>query len=205
MGSTGAPPLSTSEAFGLGGLAACCAAYSPALPVGTQRFYRNSVSAFSEIVKREGVLGLMRGTGAACLRTAMGSSVQVPSYVWTKRQLAQHGILPADSFWIFLASSSVSGLFVVSIVFNPLKCCVLTRMYNQPTKTLKSGRTIGLLYQSPIDALIKIARAEGFLGWYKGTMAHFLRILPQTIITLTANDSIIKLYRQIQSGKVRTS
>lgn len=39
--------------------------------------------------------------------------VQLPSYNFTKHQLVKHNILPADSTWTFLASSSVSGLCVV--------------------------------------------------------------------------------------------
>lgn len=40
--------------------------------------------------------------------------VQLPTYNWTKNQLVSRGILPADSTWTFLASSSVSGVCVVS-------------------------------------------------------------------------------------------
>lgn len=43
----------------------------------------------------------------------MGSSVQLPTYNWTKNQLVTRGILPADSIWTYLASSSVSGVCVV--------------------------------------------------------------------------------------------
>ena len=42
--------------------------------------------------------------------------VQLPSYNWTKNHLISNGILPADSVWTFLASSSVSGMCVVCIV-----------------------------------------------------------------------------------------
>ena len=45
----------------------------------------------------------------------------------------------------------------------------LTRMYNQPTKRLPDGRTVGLLYKNPIDCLWKTLRAEGVFGWYKGS------------------------------------
>jgi hypothetical protein len=43
--------------------------------------------------------------------------VQLPSYNWTKNQLVSRGILAADSIWTFLASSSVSGVCVVSGAF----------------------------------------------------------------------------------------
>ena len=75
---------------------------------------------------------------AAILRTSMGSSVsscapsmigrfdlfqqvQLPSYNFTKTQLVKHDILPANSTWTFLASSSVSGACVVRFhVYAPL-------------------------------------------------------------------------------------
>lgn len=50
-------------------------AYSPALPIGTQHAYRNSVHALSSVVKKEGWMGLSRGVGSAMLRTAMVSHI----------------------------------------------------------------------------------------------------------------------------------
>lgn len=88
-------------------------AYSPALPVGTQHHYKSSFDALSTIFRADGFRGLIRGIDAAILRTAMGSSVQLPSYNWTKSILVNHGILPADSHWTWLASSTVSGACVV--------------------------------------------------------------------------------------------
>ena len=66
-------------------------AYSPALPVGTQRYYKNSFAALSSVVRTEGARGLVRGIDAAILRTSMGSSVQLPSYNFTKQQLVSRG------------------------------------------------------------------------------------------------------------------
>ncbi|KAF8884859.1 mitochondrial carrier [Mucidula mucida] len=167
-------------------------AYSPALPVGTQHHYRSTLHALTCIIQDEGPRGLLRGVNAAVLRTAAGSSVQVPSYVWAKHQLVGHGILPADSFWTFLASSSVSGLVALAAM-QPTDT-VLTRMYNQPTRVLPNGKHVGVLYKNPIDALVKIFRTEGPLGWYKGSFAHFLRFTPHTIMTLTFNDMITSFY-----------
>ncbi|PFH52255.1 hypothetical protein AMATHDRAFT_2261 [Amanita thiersii Skay4041] len=169
-------------------------AYSPALPVGAQHYYKSSFDALSTIYRAEGLHGLVRGMDAAILRTSMGSSVQLPSYNFTKNQLVKHGILPADSTWTFLASSSFSGM-CVCLVMQPADTA-LTRMYNQPTTQLPNGRTVGVLYKNPIDCLWKTFKAEGIRGWYKGSTAHFLRIAPHTIITLTANDIIINIYRK---------
>ncbi|KAF8899066.1 mitochondrial carrier domain-containing protein [Infundibulicybe gibba] len=174
-------------------------AYSPALPVGAQHYYRSSFDALSTIFRAEGYRGLVRGMDAAILRTSMGSSVQLPSYNFTKNQIVKRGIMPADSALTFLASSSVSGI-CVCIVMQPADTA-LTRMYNQPTIRRDDGKLKGTLYRNPIDCLWKTFKAEGVRGWYKGSTAHFLRIAPHTIITLTANDLIINLYKKARDRR----
>lgn len=173
-------------------------AYSPALPVGAQHYYKNSFDALSTIFRAERFRGLVRGIDAAILRTSMGSSVQLPSYNFTKNQLVKHDILPANSPWTFLASSSVSGM-CVCLVMQPADTA-LTRMYNQPTIRGPDGRLTGALYKNPLDCLWKTFKTEGMYGWYKGSTAHFLRIAPHTIITLTAYDIIIGLYKNIRNS-----
>ncbi|KAI1793119.1 mitochondrial carrier [Ganoderma leucocontextum] len=174
-------------------------AYSPVLPVGAQHYYKNPWDALKSIWKVEKFRGLVRGIDAAALRTAMGSSVQLPSYNWTKNQLITRGITRGDSLWTFLASSSVSGLCVLAMM-QPTDT-VLTRMYNQPTIQTPDGRYIGALYKNPLDCLWKTLKAEGPLGWYKGSTAHLLRIVPHTIVTLTANDIIVGLYKRVRDGQ----
>ncbi|KAI0004194.1 oxaloacetate carrier [Russula compacta] len=175
-------------------------AYSPALPVGTQHYYKNSWDALKTIYQRERLRGFVRGVDAAMLRTSMGSSVQLPTYNWTKNQLVSRSILPADSIWTYLASSSVSGVCVL-VMMQPADT-TLTRMYNQPTTQLPNGMIVGTLYKSPLDCLWKTITTEGPLALYKGSTAHFLRIAPHTMITLTANDVIIGLYKRLRQGAV---
>ncbi|KAH9982618.1 oxaloacetate carrier [Lactifluus volemus] len=175
-------------------------AYSPALPVGTQHYYKSSWDALKTIYRRERFRGLVRGVDAAILRTSMGSSVQLPTYNWTKNQLVSRGVLPAHSIWTYLASSSVSGVCVL-VMMQPADTA-LTRMYNQPTTQLANGKTVGKLYKNPLDCLWKTITTEGPLALYKGSTAHFLRIAPHTIITLTANDIIIGLYKRLRRGTV---
>ncbi|RPD82273.1 mitochondrial carrier [Lentinus tigrinus ALCF2SS1-7] len=175
-------------------------AYSPVLPVGAQHYYKSSFDALKSIWRAEKFRGLVRGVDAAALRTAMGSSVQLPSYNWTKNQLVSHGIVRGDSIWAFLASSTVSGLCVLAMM-QPTDT-VLTRMYNQPTIRTPDGRHVGALYKNPLDCLWKTLKAEGPLGWYKGSTAHFLRIVPHTIVTLTANDIIVGLYKRVRDGRL---
>ncbi|KAJ3895174.1 mitochondrial carrier domain-containing protein [Lentinula edodes] len=174
-------------------------AYSPALPVGAQHYYKNSFDALSTIFRAERFRGLVRGIDAAILRTSMGSSVQLPSYNFTKNQLVKRGILPDNNAWTFLASSFVSGA-CVCVVMQPADTA-LTRMYNQPTIRNAEGKIVGALYKNPIDCLWKTFKTEGVRGWYKGSTAHFLRIAPHTIVTLTANDLIINLYKKVRDRR----
>jgi len=175
-------------------------AYSPALPVGTQHHYKSSWHALKTIYQKERFRGLVRGVDAAMLRTSMGSSVQLPTYNWTKSQLVSRNILPADSIWTYLASSSVSGVCVLAMM-QPADT-TLTRMYNQPTMKLPNGKIVGTRYKNPIDCLWKTITTEGPFALYKGSTAHFLRIAPHTIITLTANDVIIGLYKRLRRGTI---
>ncbi|KXN88851.1 Mitochondrial oxaloacetate transport protein [Leucoagaricus sp. SymC.cos] len=174
-------------------------AYSPALPVGAQHYYKSSFDALKTIFRAEGPRGFVRGIDAAILRTSMGSSVQLPSYNFTKNQLVKHGILAADSPWTFLLSSTVSGACVLAAM-QPADTA-LTRMYNQPTVRAPDGRLKGTLYNNPVDCLWKTFRIEGIRGLYKGSTAHFMRIFPHTVITLTMNDLIIILYMKTRDGR----
>ncbi|KAH9888862.1 oxaloacetate carrier [Cubamyces lactineus] len=171
-------------------------AYSPALPVGTQRYYRHGLDAVSTIVREEGVKGLLRGIDAAVFRGAIGGSVQLPSYIWAKSLVVHYGIASADSMWTYLMSSSIAGV-ILCLAMQPADT-TLTRMYNQPAIRRADGRTVGTLYKNPFDCLWKTFKTEGIFGWYKGSTAHFLRIAPHTIITLTANDLIVRAYLQLR-------
>ena len=91
--------------------------YSPFLPVGTQHPYRNAWDGLRQIHGAEGVGGLYRGIGAAMVRTGFGSSVQLPTYFFAKRQLVQH-IGMKEGPALHLASSTASGV-VVCIFMHP--------------------------------------------------------------------------------------
>lgn len=89
-------------------------AYSPFNPVGAQHNYTSVMNAFGVIVKAEGIKGLARGVDAAMLRTAMGSSVQLPAYNLAKSYLNQWGV--PDGVGQFLMASFFSGLCVCAVM-----------------------------------------------------------------------------------------
>jgi solute carrier family 25, member 34/35 len=58
-------------------------AYSPHVKIGkASHAYRNMWEGLNKILRGEGIRGLARGMDAAVLRTAMGSTVQLPAYNW---------------------------------------------------------------------------------------------------------------------------
>lgn len=87
-------------------------AYSPVLPVGAQHHYKSGLDAMSKIVAQDGVRGLWRGVSAAILRTCCGSAVQLPSYNYAKAFFSKYGLIDPNSFWMYMAASSVSGVVV---------------------------------------------------------------------------------------------
>lgn len=89
-------------------------AYSPFNPVGAQHNYPSVFAAFRTIVKADGLKGLARGVDAAMLRTAMGSSVQLPAYNLAKSYLGQWGV--TDGVGQFLMASFFSGLCVCAVM-----------------------------------------------------------------------------------------
>ena len=160
--------------------------YSPFLPVGTQHQYRNAWDGLSQIYKGEGARGLYRGVGPAMVRTAFGSSVQLPTYFLAKRRLVNWFGME-DGAPLHLMSSTCSGV-VVCIFMHPPDT-VMARMYNQT----------GNLYRGAFDCLFRTVKTEGILAVYKGFFAHLARILPHTILTLTFAEQTNKLMRKFEA------
>ncbi|TKY89858.1 hypothetical protein EX895_001155 [Sporisorium graminicola] len=187
-------------------------AYSPHVVIGkASHNYKSTVDGLVKIVKSEGLRGLARGMDAAVLRTAMGSTVQLPAYTWFKSYLTSMDVdanpynplkfiaNKPNSFFTYFASSVFSGLCVCAVM-QPADTA-LTRMYNQPVRIDERGRSVGTLYRNPFHCLYLTAKAEGVLGWYKGTTAHLFRIAPHTVLTLVVNEAYLRWYTNWKAGR----
>jgi len=153
--------------------------------VGTQHQYRNAWDGLKQIYTTEGTRGLYRGVVPAMVRTAFGSSVQLPTYFLAKRRLQSSFDLP-DGMPLHVLCSTCSGV-VVCIFMHPPDT-VMARMYNQT----------GNLYSSAFDCLFRTVKTEGVLAVYKGFFAHLARILPHTILTLTFAEQTNKWMRGVE-------
>lgn len=164
-------------------------AYSPFLKIGKSSYhYSSTFDGLRNIVRTDGLRGLARGMDAAILRTAMGSSVQLPSYNYAKAYLVNLKpentfswnplLLLAgrpDSFWTYLASSTFSGLCVCAVM-QPADTA-LSRVYNQPTmidggsnKGQGSFASVAWLTK-PLTAC-RTARGKSVGTLYRGEHAH---------------------------------
>lgn len=88
----------------------------------------------------------------------------------------------------------LSGVAVV--VFMTPADVVSTRLYNQTTDGSGKGR----LYAGPADCLVKVLRAEGLLGLYKGIGANYLRVGPHSVITLSMWTFLREMYAEGSSS-----
>lgn len=73
----------------------------------------------------------------------------------------------------------LSGI-AVAVAMTPLDV-ISTRLYNQALDI----RGKGLSYSGPLDCFIKVFKAEGLFGLYKGCLANYLRVGPHSVLTLS--------------------
>jgi len=156
------------------------------LPVGHQHQYKNGLHALTSVFKEEGFYGYLRGIQAAINRMIVASAVQLGSYDKAKELVLKHFQLK-ESLFAFSIAACISSL-LMTIVLNPLDV-VLTRLQNQP---IVDGK--GTYYKGWFDCIIKIAKIEGLYGFYKGTLPHYARLAPHTVILLVTFEKVKQLF-----------
>uniref|UniRef100_M3Z332 Mitochondrial glutamate carrier 2 n=1 Tax=Mustela putorius furo TaxID=9669 RepID=M3Z332_MUSPF len=90
-----------------------------------------------------------------------------------------------------LINGGVAGLVGVTCVF-PIDLAK-TRLQNQHGKDI---------YKGMIDCLMKTARADGFLGMYRGAAVNLTLVTPEKAIKLAANDFFRQLLMEDGYGQV---
>ena len=151
-------------------LQAQCAA--SAAQVGTQHNYSGFLDATYSILKEKGITGLFHGYRTACVRTSVGSSVQLASYDTMKTVAARKTKMQSDDVRVHLLSSTIAGVGMV-VAMNPFDV-LITRCYNNPHQK----DTVNIF-----GAFRQILQTEGPKGLYKGATGLFLRMTPHTILT----------------------
>ncbi|XP_026749191.2 solute carrier family 25 member 35-like isoform X1 [Galleria mellonella] len=163
------------------------AASHPSIAVGKQHSYKGFWHGCQTIYKTEGMRGFFAGISANCTRLAVGSAAQLTTFSVAKEALLNHKICNNSALGLAFAASSLSGI-IVAFTVCPFDV-ISVRLYNQGT-----GRDS--LYNGVWDCFRKICRTEGFIGLYKGIGPLYLRIAPQTTLSLVIwdllNNTLIK-------------
>ena len=143
--------------------------------VGAQHNYTSAWGGLRSIYKADGVRGLFRGANASIVRVVTGGTVQLSTYDTTKHEVMKLTGW-GEGVPLHFSASLLSG-FLVAVAMNPPDV-ISTRLYNQP---VVNGR--GQLYNGWLDCARKTLAAEGVRGYYKGFLAHYLRVGPHTLLT----------------------
>ena len=139
------------------------------LPVDQRRNYKGIVDTFARIIKEEGVGAFWRGSGPFVQRAMLVGVFQVATLdqfkvIYTKLLGQEKNSIPN----VFCAAMT-SGL-IYSIATMPLEASK-NRMASQ-----KPDPTTGKLpYTSTLQTLRSVIAKEGFLSFYKGYLAYYLR------------------------------
>lgn len=154
---------------------------STTMAIGHQHNYSGMLSAFSDILKKDGPAGLYKGSGLSVVRGIFGTAANLTTYSLLRDYILANNILP-DSPWTDALCSCTSSFVAVSLM-NPVDV-VRTRVYNQPSLPAgASAVTNNSYYHGGIDAMVKIVKYEGVGALYKGFTTNFMRLAPHFTLT----------------------
>ncbi|EDW77226.1 uncharacterized protein Dwil_GK22254 [Drosophila willistoni] len=154
------------------------------IAVGFQHEHSSMSDALRQIWQKNGIVGLWRGSVAALPRAAVGSGAQIATFGKTKSLLQEYDLVTQPSCNSFCAGLIAGSIMSVAITPPDV---ITTRLYNQGVDA--QGR--GLLYKGWLDCFLKIFKAEGVYGMYKGFWANYLRIAPHSTLVLLFFDELI--------------
>lgn len=163
-------------------------AQSDIVKIGTQHNYTSTLDCYRHILRERGVAGLFTGVTSGMLRVGVGSAVQLSSYDTCKNFVFASGLIAEESVLLHMGSAMTASILLV-FAMNPFDV-ISTRLYNQP---MKNG--VGTMYKNISDCAIKLLGTEGVTCFYKGTLAHYLRIGPHTVMTFIFWEKLKHLHR----------
>lgn len=95
-----------------------------------------------------------------------------------------------------IVASAFAGGFFLASAMTPFDV-VATRLFNQPV----DGKGKGILYRGILDCSLKILRAEGLSGFYKGFSASYLRLGPHTVLSILFWQTFRKRYVEYKNAE----
>ena len=136
--------------------------------------YSSTFDAFSTIWQSEGLVGLYHGVYPTMGRASMIASCEMSLYDMIKSSLMTM-YLTGDTILVHVVSGLITSLFA-SLASNPFDM-VRSRLMSQPKKS-------SLRYTGVMNCLTMSVQQEGLGVLWAGGVAYFLRLGPNTLLTL---------------------
>jgi solute carrier family 25 uncoupling protein 8/9 len=130
---------------------------------GVPKKYPSAFSAYSIIIKEEGLGALWTGLGPNIARNALINAAELASYDQIKQTLLGTGLFK-DNAYCHMASSLGAG-FVAVCVGSPVDV----------VKSRMMGAAPGM-YSSMLDAFVQTAKKDGVMAFYNGFGPNFARL-----------------------------
>jgi solute carrier family 25 (mitochondrial dicarboxylate transporter), member 10 len=143
---------------------------------------------FVTIVKSNGVLGLYNGLSASLLRQLTYSTVRFGVYEELKARVTKDGKQP--SFPVLVALASTAG-FMGGISGNAADV-LNVRMQHDAALPPEQRRN----YKHAIDGMLRMAREEGIMSWFRGVWPNSLRAAVMTAGQLASYDTFKRMLIQ---------
>uniref|UniRef100_A0A1L8DZR2 Putative mitochondrial oxoglutarate/malate carrier n=1 Tax=Nyssomyia neivai TaxID=330878 RepID=A0A1L8DZR2_9DIPT len=159
-----------------------------AIAVGHQHRHTGMSHAFVEICRAYGISGLYRGVLAIIPRAIVCSGGQLATFGVTKDLIRRHSGIESPLLVSLLAGMLAGSVMAIAITPPDV---IATRLFNQGVD--EKGK--GIFYRGVIDCFIKVVKAEGFRGLYKGFWASYFRIGPHATLVLMFFDQLV-MYRK---------
>lgn len=137
---------------------------------------RSSMGIMRDIVRREGVGALWKGTVPGATRAAVLTASQCATYDEVKQ--AWMRVLDAgDTMWTHLGASMITGL--------------VSTTATAPVDVVKTYMFVGgAKYSGPMQCAMEIVRREGARSMFKGWTANYARLGPQTTIIFVVVEKL---------------
>lgn len=169
------------------------------VPAAHRDNYNTGLNAALRMVREEGVASLYRGIGPSLLLVSH-ASLQFLTYEHAKDSLAarrhslQHDGVARSRGLLSMAHTnlSISDLTIAATVSKVI-ATLATYPYQVVRSCMQQRSVIGsskLGYETLGETVMHLWRVDGFYGFYRGVIAHAIRVTPQASVTLIAYEYI---------------
>jgi len=166
-------------------------------PPAERNNYKNAFDGLYKITKSKGILALWRGCTPTVVRAMLVTAGQLATYDQIKQNMLGYPKLFKDNY-ITHAIASISAGFVATVVTNPVDTAKTRIMVDQLVdKKIGSSplqTPIGPKYTNMFQAMYITARHEGFFALYKGFWPTFMRLCPQTTLTMLFYEQFARMW-----------